>query len=347
MGGYVFSHFKEQPVEKRSDSYTDALLELLRNRAEGAQAIQTGATATESACRGLWGRAFSAARVTPLTPATASLTAANLSLIGRDLADFGQSVWEIGVMDGMVKLTRASDWDIRDHYIRLSITTPDSIVTRYLPHESVLDLKIDAPIRLPWDGSAPVEQAGETFSLLASIERRLREEVSGPVGNLIPVPEVSDATAGLQKDINELQGRTKMVESTAGDWDQGPSATAPRTDFKPNRLGADPPLALVQLRETVCADVAGAYGVPAVLLSLQGDGSRAREAYRFFLRSTIVPYSEQVLSEMRMKLDTPDLEFKFDRLAAADVASLARAAMQLVSAGADIDTAIEAVGLEL
>ena len=58
------------------------------------------------------------------------------------------------------------------------------------------------------------------------------------------------------------------------------------------------------LRADVKNDIFGAYGIPS---SIHGTGGSARESYRQFLASTILPLAKMVLEELALKLDMPNL----------------------------------------
>ena len=77
--------------------------------------------------------------------------------------------------------------------------------------------------------------------------------------------------------------------------------------------------------------------VPAVLL-LGGDGASYREGYRQFLTMGVNPKAEVLAEELSAKLGA-NVELSFRRLAAADIASRARAMGAMVSAGLTTDVA--------
>ena len=161
------------------------------------------------------------------------------------------------------------------------------------------------------------------------------------MGVLIPTPHVDSQ---LQADLAKLGGRLALVESTASGWNEGRSG-APRGDWKPQRIGADPPAALDALRGSVGLSIAAACGVPPALL-IGGDSTGLRESFRVFLHSTIQPLARLILDELRAKLDEPDLSLSFERLAAGDITGRARALGQMVKAGVPLEEARRLAGLE-
>ena len=100
----------------------------------------------------------------------------------------------------------------------------------------------------------------------------MANEAGGTRGHLLPVPagpetdEVDadgnpvDPNADLRADIQALRGRAVMVETTAAGWGEGMSA-APRADWKPQRIGADPPVSLATLRTDSAQAVLAVRGV--------------------------------------------------------------------------------------
>ena len=132
------------------------------------------------------------------------------------------------------------------------------------------------------------------------------------------------------------------MDTTSTGWGDG-TAAAPRQDWKSNRLGASPPESLGKLRSDVKNDIFGVYGIPS---SIHGTGGSARESYRQFLSSTILPIAKIIVQELAVKLDTPTLALDFTELRAADIAGRARAYGVLINAGMDPAEAAEATGLD-
>ncbi len=146
----------------------------------------------------------------------------------------------------------------------------------------------------------------------------------------------------LKEDIRGGRGKLHIVDTTAAAWGDG-KASAPPSDWGTKRLGASPPDSLGKLRSDVKADIFGVYGIPS---SIHGTGGSARESYRQFLSSTILPLAKLVVEELADKLDTPTLALDFTELRAADIAGRARAYGVLINAGMDPAEAAEATGLE-
>ena len=119
-------------------------------------------------------------------------------------------------------------------------------------------------------------------------------------------------------------GRTALVETTSAGWGDGTDA-APRSDWKPQRIGAAPPAPLVDLRSESGRAVLAACGVPATLFEASGDAAGRRESWRSFLHGSVQPHAEILAVELAAKLDAPDLALTFDRLFASDLSGRARA----------------------
>ena len=77
----------------------------------------------------------------------------------------------------------------------------------------------------------------------------MADEASGPVANLLPVPqdggtdEETDPLRQLRADIRASRGRAILLETVAGGWGEGMSA-APRKDWQAARLGPNPPASM-------------------------------------------------------------------------------------------------------
>ena len=128
----------------------------------------------------------------------------------------------------------------------LTLGSPTDTTSRTYPADRVLHLFYATSPATPWLGISPIEASGTTKTMLANMEKRLAEEVGGPVGHLLPVPNV-DSTSQLQTDINNMKGGTRLTESTSKNWGAG-STGAPAQDYGTKRIGGEPPIATVQLR---------------------------------------------------------------------------------------------------
>ena len=343
-------------VEMRSSSYTDLVVSGLLSRASGAMSTPLGLGALET-CAGLWGRAFSLATVSPASAVTSALTASWRAQAARSLCRSGECVFAIYVAaDGRVELLPCSGWTVRggspredDWLYQIDLQGPDGTSTRVVPSAGIIHLRYATDAGSPWVGKSPLQYAADTGVLGAGLERSLSDEVSGPVGSVIPVPrqdgegEDTDPLAALQQDIAGLRGRPALIETVAAAWGEGRGA-APQADWKPSRIGGNPPAASIDLREAVTKAIMAAHGVPAALFEA-GGAAGGREALRLFYRSTVLPVARLIEGELRAKLDT-DVRFGFRDLAAADVATSVRAFSTLTKGGMSPDEARKLAGLE-
>ena len=351
-------------TEKRSteiDGYTNILLNAVESQADSDDSgLVRGVAAIETAA-GLWRRAFASAAVEPATPRTQALTPEFLGWIGQELVLRGEGLAVIQVERGRLDLLPVGDFTVtgkasrRSWRYRCTVYGPSSTFTyQRAPSDQVIHCRWSYNAELPEFGASPWKRAHISSTLLGNMEKRLSEETGGIVGHLLPVPsdpapsevdgEEVDAYGELRNTLKTIKGKTALVETTSGGYGEGMN-TAPRKDFQPVRLGANPPQSLRELREDVAHSILQACGIPLSLVSERGDGAARREAWRQFLHASVSPVARTVEAELSEKLETP-VSLNFDRLFASDIASKARAAASLAKAGVEIDEALRMAGLE-
>ena len=341
--------------------FTDAVVRALVAQAAGGVSADPSATAALEAAAGSYARAFALAEVAPATPATRALTPAVLGLMARDLIRRGESVHVIEVGRGGVRLTPAGSWDVRGGpdpltwRYRVDLFGPSGNITRHLPSASVVHGRYSIDPARPWAGVSPLGWARLTGKLHASLEDAIADEAAGTRGHLLPVPagpdgdevdadgEPADPLADLRADVATLRGRTVLTETTSAGWGEGQGA-APAADWRPQRIGANPPPSLATLRADSAQAVLSACGCSADLF-VAGDAAGQRESWRRFLHGSVQPLGDLVAAELADKLDAPGLRLNFDRLFASDLSGRARAFGSLVKAGMDIDDARRLAGL--
>lgn len=335
-------------LEERG-GYTDAVINQIINQASGKTVGKPSQTAAARAASGLVARSMAIALVDPPMYRT-TLNPRVLHQIGSSMALDGEDVYLIRISEAgdRVFLERASDWDIRDGRggwrYRLTIPTPSTTRTVDVPAEQVLHPRFNQDKAHPEKGQGLLALPSHTSRILAALEQSLGDEVVAPTGNVLPAPLSSmgeSDLADLKRDLKNLKGRTSIVPSMTAGWGDGRSG-APQ-DWRPNRIGANPPDVLKTLRDSTHDSVLGAMGVPAALFSARSDASAAREALRQFLHSTLQPVADLVLMEIHEKLD-PNITLNFDRLMAADLQGKARAAKALVDAGFTMQEAAAMAG---
>ena len=266
---------------------------------------------------------------------------------GRSLVEKGEAVFEISTGEHLELLPASSvtvegSASARTWTYLLTLSGPSETITRTLPASRVLHLFYAKSAGAPWRGISPIEAAGTTRKLLDNLEQRLAQEAGGSVGHAIPVPNVQ-STGQLQADIRALTGQTVLVESTRQAWGSG-QTSAPYGDFTKERIGADPPETLRDLRKDAESSVLAACGVhPSVLGG--SDGSASREGYRQFLHGTISAVALEVARQIGPMFGLDDFAFSFDRLFASDLSGRARAFGSMVTGGMPVEKAAALAGL--
>ena len=329
--------------ERRQSSQTwvDALLQHRASVAAGeTTATDVQALAVVEIAAGLWSRGLAAG-------VSDRLEAHQLAQIGNDLCRRGNSIW-LALEDGSI--VAAADWDISGEGVapetwsyRLTLAGPSGHAVRVAGSDRVLHFRVGVNSRAPYKGRAPWANAPISAALAAKLEASMTEEVGGPVGSILPVPDLK-AAAGIAEQLPKLGGRTVLAETTQSGWEAGGRGPVPR-EWEPRRVGANPPDALRALRADVQASMLAAAGVP-VELSAGGSGAGAREAWRRFLHSTIGPVGRIVGAEVGRVLGG-DGELSFEQLAASDLTGRARAYRSLRDAGMDDAAARRICGFDI
>lgn len=290
-----------------SDAYVDAVLAA----ASGDGAAAVAETAAAELAAGLFERAFASAKVMPDNPA---ITPQYLAEAGRALVLRGEHVSMIDMVDGRVMLRSASRHEVRGVRAltyRLTIDGPDGEFVRVVPADGVVHLRFSTDPGRPWRGIGPLARAGLSSRTAAALELRLGQESNARVGYLLPVPVdgQDEKVEHLRRDLAQLKGQAALVETTSAGWDQGRSQ-APQRDMVPSRVGANPPAALVQLRQQSFDHVLAACGVPLPLSNAAADGLTVIRAYSRFTINTVEPIAKVVAGELSDKL-AASVEFSF------------------------------------
>ena len=235
-----------------------------------------------------------------------------LAEVGRDLARHGEAVYLVDVAPaGRLRLLRATSTDVwgdgpdpADWWYRLTLTGPRTTDTVTAPAARVFHARYATEAHTPARGLSPLQYASLTGTLTANLETALGYEAGGAVARLMALPEGHQNPDGLTDAIRGAKGRTLLPETTAGGY--GDATGAPRKDFQPVRLGANPPRALVTLRSQVESTVLACFGVGAPLGPAGvTDGTAAREAARRLWTLTIQPLAARIAEELTRVLDRP------------------------------------------
>ena len=337
-------------TEHRADSYTEALVALITAGANaGATKAVASAVGALEAASGLVGRAFATAMVEATsTTVLQALTPARLAMVGRALIRNGQCLFVIDMSDGELVLLPVSHHDIfggpnpRSWEYRASVPGPQQLMTyERLPAESILHFTYAQDVSRPFAGVGPLQAAGLTGRLAAELMSALADESATPRGQLMGYPlDPDDPTfAAFKSGIKNLSGGMAYMEV----GDLGGTAGAGVARATRERLGAEPPSALVELFKLTRADIFGACGINPALFDV-APGVAMREAYREFLFSTVAPLGRMVAHEASEKLNTP-VTLDWAELRAGDIASHARAFSSMVQGGIPVERAAALSGL--
>ena len=321
----------ERPAERRREarSAVDDLLSLRLAMAAGTAAgpLDASTVAAAEIAAGLWERAMSAGR-------SDRLSAAQLAIIGRHLVTRGESVWLVPVGGRPVL---AADWDVtsvgarpEDWRYRVTVAGPSGQAVRVVDSGGVLHFRIRVSDKTPWRGRSAWQVATTTAALASALETSLRREESGPIGHVLPVPDLENA-GGVADALPTLNGQTVLGEAMGAGWETGQQRAPGSREWTPVRIGPNPPESQRNLRADVQDSLLAAAGVPVELVAPRS-ASDAREAWRRFLFATIAPVGQLVAAEAQRVLGG-DGRIDWADLAASDLQGRARSYRQLRDAG--------------
>ena len=347
--------------EIRSDATDTAIAGLVA--AVGGASVRSWAAGAVECAAGLWARALSTATV---QPDGVPIGPGWLAEAARDLARRGECVYLLDVQGGRLRLLRATITDVDGDgpdpagwWYGLTLAGPRGTFNVTAPAASVVHVRYATEKHSPARGVSPLAYASLTGTLTASLEQSLGYEAGGPVANLIALPhgynsqpppadgETQDQplpSDTLADAIRTARGRTLLPETTQANYgDQ--TVRPPRRDYDPQRLGADPPMALVTLRQQVECTVLACFGVPAPLGPMGvNDGTAQREAARRLWTLTVQPLAAMIAEELTRVLEQPVTLDYGQPSGAADLAARARAVGALAKSGVDLDDAMLLVG---
>lgn len=332
-------------VERRN--YTDALLAAQLGAATG-ETVSAAATAGVQIAAGMVGRALSIAQP---DGDMGTLTPEVLEGIGVDLVRAGQSLLLLRVdpagrprflRSGATESTILGGGDPSTWRYSLNVGGPS--VTMVVPAVAgeVAHVRWNADSYRPWRGIAPLARASLTGALAANLERSFGHEASIVVGRAIAVAAgtSSKARSGVRIAMNDPAAGRLILPETTRAFGQ---SQAPAQDWTPHRLGPSFQSADPQIYRAVLSAVLSCCGVPPALADPAAAGPGQRESWRSFLTGCIQPIGALLEAEVSRVLERP-VVLKHHRLAAADVASRARAVHVLTEAGVEVGAARELVG---
>ena len=340
--------------QQAGGDYTDAVVRAIQNRANSL--VDVVGTAAVEAAAGLLSRAFAAAEVSAPPWAKRAIGPGFLGQAGRELIRAGQSMHVISVSElGALELLPCSSWDFQGEgpspegwKVEAVLNGPSEVITVVRPWQSVIFVAWGHLQGRPFAGRGPLGFAHTTARLQSETERSLADEAGGPVAQLLAVPQDGgdggddDPLKDLKADLRGARGRALLLETTAAAWGEGMSAS-PRRDWRPERLGPDPPDGLTKTMQQGFSEILGACGVPAALFSAS-DGTAAREGYRRFYSATVEPLARVLEVELSTKLEV-EIKLSFASRFAADLSGRARAFQSMVGAGMDPAKAAGLAGL--
>ena len=348
----VTDWIRRKPREIReADNFTDAIVQLLIERAQNPTDADVSATGALEAASGIIGRAFASASIEGATPMiTAALTPDVMTYIGRGLIRAGEVVYALDTSAGALDLIPAHSWDIeggpnpRTWRYHLQLPGPSGDMAQELPNDGVLHFKYAVNPNRPHVGLSPVSSGSLAAKLSANTNQALADETGMPRGGVLPLPiPPGETTSTLESRIARLRGKILAAETQRGGY--GDKDNAPKDDYMVKRIGAMPPAPLVQLRDDADMLLLAVCGVSPSLFMSNSDGTAQREAYRRFLFSTIQPLGAIVQTELRLKMEAPDLAIDWSELRASDIASRARAFKGLIDSGMDMTQAAANSGI--
>ena len=347
--------FQRREKRQSGGEFADAVQRLIEERAAGTVA-DTSSTAAVEAAAGSLSRAMASAEVQGPAWLQQAVSPGVLAQMGRDLVRAGQSLHVVR-MDGMgrVQLIPASSWhwegshDPASWTVRVTAYGPSTSTTWHLPGSGVVFVRWGGTPGLPYVGTGPLSWASTTAKLQSETERSLADEASGPIANLLSIPQDGgdgdgddDVLAGLKADIRTARGKALLLETVAGGWGEGRGA-APQRDWSGQRLGPMPPASMVAAADGAFQRVLASCGVPPSLF-LDSDGTSQREAVRRWHMNTVLPMAKIIEHELTEKLEA-EVKLVFDNYAL-DMVSRAQVVAKLVSAGVATTVALDAVGLD-
>lgn len=344
----------QQTEVRETQPFSDAVITALISAADGTTAGDPSQIAALETAAGLYAACFQAATVNH--PA---LSAGVRGLIARDLIRRGESVLQIRVDNGMVRLQPIGSWDVRGGpaettwFYRVDEFGPSGNLTHFIPSQGVVHTRYAIDPSRPWLGLGPLQWARAMGTLAANLETRLGEEAGAPVGAYLPYPQDqggeddtdADKLAAIKADIRSARGSQVFIESVNAVAES--RMAAPNTDFKPSehRFGANPPATLPTLRTDAARAVLSACQVPAALFDERAPGTTVKEQYRRFAMGPLAGLAAIIEAELSIKLETP-VRFDFSGLWAHDIVGRSQAFQKLMMAdNMDVEKALNISGL--
>ena len=342
--------------ETRS-SYTDLRIQAAWQNAEGGGYVgDVRHTAALESCVRLYESVFAVAQVKGPPWLRRALSGTWRAQVVRAMLRDGEHLDVIEAASGGLELIPASMWTVlggprpSSWTFLATLDGPSGTLTRQVEGDSVLHMRWSVERGRPWVGVGPLQAARSTGQLAGGLETRQGEEVSAPVGSIIPMtradgddPESEDdPLLLLRNDIKTSRGRTLLPETQMG---SGDPAQRPHGDWKSVRFGGSIPEQHIDLRTRVGMSVASACGVPVALVEALATGIGQREAWRRFTLTSCAAAWTIIADEIEAKMGVrPELDLA--PAYGSDLTGRATAVQKLVAAAVPVDQALEVAGLK-
>ena len=210
-------------------------------------------------------------------------------------------------------------------------------------YDAVIHLRRAPDPFRPWSGVSSLQRASLSYKLATLVEASLFRESRIPASSVVPMPSgVKTSTANRIKSMLQSQSIPVALPTTTQAGMGAGRTGAPQTDWKQQRVGPDPPEAMVELAGQASGKVCAALGVSPALI---GDGENtgaSREARRQFQTDVLQPLAALVSAECSRFFGRPvavSWPVRDDV-----VLTRARAAAQLIKAGYDKAEAVKLAG---
>ena len=329
--------FPGRKIENASSALGEEFADFLRAQIGGTFAGTTGSAPVQQIAA-LVGRAFSSARVFQSRPTTQrALTAKVLFRLGRELIVQGESVWYLKATAARgLQLFPVDSYDVsggydeQTHTYRLTLAGPTTSTEIQTTRARVLHFSY-----------IKMTASTSVFSqLLARVEEHFRDESRSPRGHIGLVGDVGDDKTRLVEDLSKMRGNINLYKSVVP---KGSGFSGGSDQFKLNRVGMNPPQAMVELQDQLHRQTLNLFGISSGLFH-ESSGA-AREAYRQFVATLVQPLAGLVTEELRAQLDDDTLQLRFDGLRSGDIISRTRSYKNLTDERLTKAEALELAGL--
>ena len=292
-------------VEHRASATAMAIdAQLARSRVASSQAQ---ALAVVESCVSLIADPFLQATVEgfPIRPGELHDIARDLLLTGNGvrLIDAAEDVGFELLRPYSFEVVGASPRPDRWHY-SMQMATPNGDIERRSGARGVIHVRAASAPNAPWLGLAPWQASSLSSAVMAALEASIGDEANTGNGRIWIAPDATtkEQATSMGNAIARSRGGQVVVESTRGGQGRG-AAAAPAKDWVPTATGQDHKPGNVQMRDSVEASIAAAYGVPSAFFSQTATAPALREVKRLaFLNRTLV-IAQLIADELTDKLD--------------------------------------------